>query len=176
MVNDDQIRRFMQESGWENLNHEELTDAVSNELERLVKQGLIEQLVGEDGKFYYRSAKKSKICEIKESPIHGYGLFASCDIKAGTTLFETHTKNPNYREHKNRKDFEWVDLQSLSPEWVNMKPNCSYNHSSSDPNCMSRTTEKTKLLVAIKDIKTGEELLVDYRQDKDLQQPEQEWN
>lgn len=59
MVSDDQLRRFMESSGWDKLTREELHQAVSDELETLVKQGSVEQLVGEDGNFYYRSTRNN---------------------------------------------------------------------------------------------------------------------
>ena len=55
MSSDEQIRRFMQASGWDNLTREELAEAVSDELDKLVKSGQVERLIGEDGSFYYKS-------------------------------------------------------------------------------------------------------------------------
>ena len=49
------IKKFMRESGWDKLSEEELTEAVSKQLEVMIKLGQVEQLVGEDGEFYYRS-------------------------------------------------------------------------------------------------------------------------
>ena len=51
----EKIRKFMLESGWDKLSEEELTQAVSEQLEAMIKLGQVEQLVGEDGEFYYRS-------------------------------------------------------------------------------------------------------------------------
>ena len=51
----ERIKKMMEESGWDKLNEEELADAVSEQLEALVKLGIVEQLIGEDGEFYYRS-------------------------------------------------------------------------------------------------------------------------
>ena len=45
----------MQEAGWDKLSEEELTKAVSEQLEVMIKLGQVEQLIGEDGEFYYRS-------------------------------------------------------------------------------------------------------------------------
>ena len=58
LLSDEQIRRFMEESGWDQMSEEELIRAVSQQLEIMVNNGEIEQLVGEDGEFYYRSIKK----------------------------------------------------------------------------------------------------------------------
>lgn len=49
------IESFMKKSGWDKLNEEELMDAVSEQLQMMVKRGQVERLVGEDGEFYYRS-------------------------------------------------------------------------------------------------------------------------
>jgi hypothetical protein len=54
---DAKIRKFMNKLGWDKLSEEDLATAVSNELDKLVKQGLVERLIGEDGEFYYRSTK-----------------------------------------------------------------------------------------------------------------------
>ena len=53
----DKIKRLMEEIGWDKLSKEELFQAISKQLELMVKQGDIEQLVGEDGEFYYRAKK-----------------------------------------------------------------------------------------------------------------------
>tara|TARA_Y100000296_G_C5041706_1_gene190220 strand:+ start:173 stop:370 length:198 start_codon:yes stop_codon:yes gene_type:complete len=58
LLTDEQIRRFMKESGWDKLSKEEVKHKVSEELNKLVEQGLVERLIGEDGEFYYRSIKK----------------------------------------------------------------------------------------------------------------------
>ena len=95
-------------------------------------------------------------CEIKSSDVHGKGIFATEIIPANKVLFETHKKI------------------SGALEWLNLVPNCSYNHSS-DPNCNSLTLGDYKYLVTLREIKEGEELLVDYNKDKDLEQPQEGW-
>lgn len=60
MIDDDKIRAFMKSSGWDQLSEEELVHVVSKELDGLIEQGLIERLVGEDGKFYYRTTKQAR--------------------------------------------------------------------------------------------------------------------
>lgn len=52
---DEKIRAFMKREGWDKLSEEELAEKVSDALNLLVKVGLVEQLIGEDGEFYYRS-------------------------------------------------------------------------------------------------------------------------
>jgi len=55
---DEKVRQFMIREGWDKLSKEEIKHKVSEALSLLMKVGLVEQLVGEDGKFYYRSIKK----------------------------------------------------------------------------------------------------------------------
>jgi SET domain-containing protein len=108
---------------------------------------------------------KNRICEVKESPIHGMGLFALCDIKEGSQLFETHIM-----------DKDWVEgMPKGLFSWINLLPNCMYNHSKTKFNCTSETEGNRKFLVATRDIKKGDEILTDYTEDPDLEQPEDNW-
>ena len=95
--------------------------------------------------------------EFKQSTVHGKGVFATEIIPANKVLFETHKKT------------------SGALEWLNLIPNCSYNHSTT-PNCHSLTLGDYKYLVTLSKIEVGEELLVDYNKDRDLEQPKKEWN
>jgi len=97
------------------------------------------------------------LCNFKDSNVHGKGIFAKELISANKVLFETHRKS------------------SGAFEWLNLIPNCSYNHSI-EPNCHSLTLGDYKYLVTLREIEVGEELLVDYNKDKDLEQPKKEWN
>ena len=95
-------------------------------------------------------------CEFKESKVHGKGIFAKETIPANKVLFETHKKT------------------SGALEWANLMPNFMYNHSD-EPNCRSLTLGDFKYLVTLREVKEGEELLVDYTKDKDLEQPQEGW-
>jgi membrane protease subunit (stomatin/prohibitin family) len=53
---DEKVRQFMIREGWDKLSKEELLRVVSEQLEVMVKDGDVEQLIGEDGEFYYRKA------------------------------------------------------------------------------------------------------------------------
>lgn len=94
--------------------------------------------------------------EFKQSKVQGKGIFATKDLDANKVLFETHKKT------------------SGALEWINLTPNCSYNHSVK-PNCRSLTFGDYKYLVTLRKIENREELLVDYNKDKDLEQPEEGW-
>jgi SET domain-containing protein len=96
-------------------------------------------------------------CEVQKSPIHGSGVFATENISAEVTLFETH-------------------VLGAADRWVNISPNCQYNHSKENANCRSETKRGFKFLVTIREIKKGEELLVDFTLDTDLEQPQEGWS
>ena len=100
-----------------------------------------------------------KSFELRKSAIHGNGIFALENITANKELFQTHV----------------MDGPAFANVWVNMKPNCSYNHSKVNANCISSTRGKFKFLLSVRDIKKGEELLADYTKDKDLEQPQEGW-
>ena len=102
---------------------------------------------------------KESLCELRKSPIAGDGIFSLCPIAKGTVLFETHIK----------------DAPDWNSSWINLTPNCLYNHSKDGANCVSQTNGKWKVLIAVRDIQDGEELLVDYTKDPDLEQPQEDW-
>ena len=95
-------------------------------------------------------------CELRTSDVHGRGIFATESLPANKVLFETHK-------------------QTIGAfEWLNLVPNCSYNHSN-EPNCRSLTLGDFKYLVTLREVEKGEELLVNYRKDRDLEQPKKGW-
>ena len=108
------------------------------------------------------------VCEVQKSPIHGNGVFAEEDIAAEVTLFETHVLGVGAER--------WVSTAVGPRSWVNISPNCQYNHSKKNTNCRSETRGRFKFLVTIREIKKGEELLVDFTLDTDLEQPQEGWS
>jgi len=100
---------------------------------------------------------------VNNSKVHGKGLFAVSDIEKNTTLHVTHV-------HK-----ELVDYTGISSSWINLTPNNQYNHSKERENCKIVTDGLTKGLVTLRNIIAGEELLVDYTKDLELEQPEPGW-
>jgi len=94
--------------------------------------------------------------ELRDSNVHGSGIFASKKIEKNTVLFPTHKR-----------------LRG-AVRWINLSPNCMYNHSSK-PNCESVTDEGYKRLVTLRDVEEDEELLVDYTKDEELEQPKDDW-
>ena len=53
----EQLKQRMIEAGWDKLSREELLEEISSTLDDLVRSGQVERLIGEDGRFYYRSKK-----------------------------------------------------------------------------------------------------------------------
>ena len=94
---------------------------------------------------------------LEDSDIHGIGLFAKQDIPKNTLIHYTHSYHPRYKS------------------WINLVPNCKYNHSKKNENCEIVTEDKAMKMVTSKDISGGEELLVDYTKNETLEQPQEEW-
>lgn len=55
LLTDEQMRALMKECGWDKLSEEELVEAITEQLQVMMGRGQVEQLIGEDGEFYYRS-------------------------------------------------------------------------------------------------------------------------
>ena len=93
---------------------------------------------------------------IKDSPIHGQGLFAKVDISIGSELGESHCfLMQNY------------DLETKTwerKEWMRKPMGAFLNHSS-DPNVTVEVRENNAFLIATKDILEGEEITVTYEEE-----------
>lgn len=98
----------------------------------------------------------SDMVKLGVSEIDGIGLIAAQFIKKGTHIQRTHFHIDN-------------------TGWLNLMPNCQYNHSVKDENCEIITKDNMKYLISLKDIEIGEEILVDYTKDNDLEQPQVGW-
>ena len=120
------------------------------------------------------------ILTIKKSPIEGLGLYATADIKANSFIGLTHIKDKNFENgyirtplggfynHSNEPNVRRVvsdDLPKLKcgdqiDESLNMSkiPDGKANRENLYPNVEGRYM----FLVAIKDIKTGQELTANY--------------
>lgn len=83
---------------------------------------------------------------IKKSKVHGLGLFATEDIKAGHDFGETHV----FVVNNNRR------------EWVRTPLGGFINHNEI-PNCYINTESEDRTLYTVRPIKKGEEITVYYR-------------
>ena len=106
----------------------------------------------------------------KDSKVHGKGIFSTEPIAKDIVLFNTHMRTKTPSSPQGTAIFE----HPLGV-WVNLSPNYRYNHSKVNANCVSVTSGNFKVLVTVREIKEGEEILVDYHKDKDLEQPHADW-
>lgn len=122
--------------------------------------------------------KDKLICktEVRKSPIHQYGVFATEDIKVDEIIEEcvvpTQCIEPKYEYMDGQVYITNIDTMSQyrftgptdSHYWIIPAGNAlTYNHSLEE-NCMSYHDLENRLLVfkATKDIKKGEEVLWNY--------------
>ena len=105
---------------------------------------------------YSAKGEISKMVREDDSSIHGVGLFAKEDIPNNAFIHDTHV---------------W---SNMADSYINLKPNCKYNHSI-NPNCKVRKAGNMMKLESIMSIKKGDELLVDYNQNPDIELPQEDW-
>jgi hypothetical protein len=84
---------------------------------------------------------------IKDSSIHGLGIFATCDIPEKTVLGIAHVKM-----------VEWLNFPQ---DYCRTPLGGFYNHSDT-PNCTLEDCDQIKRLVTIMDIRRGEEVTCKY--------------
>src|SRR5262249_47136676 len=82
---------------------------------------------------------------VEKSDIHGLGLIATSDIKAGTDLGISHILDEAYKDGLIRT------------------PLGGFINHSDNPNCKYQIDGKNLRLITIRDIKKGEEVTVSYR-------------
>ena len=117
-------------------------------------------------------AKKVKY-EVRESSVHGRGVFASKDIKKGKKIIEyTGARIPWEEAHRRFNDkkahshtmFFGIDDTTVIDGNDGGNEAKYINHSCS-PNCKSKNDEGRIFVYAKKNIKKGDELFYDYKLD-----------
>jgi uncharacterized protein len=100
---------------------------------------------------------------VKDSKIHGNGLFAGRDFKKGEIVVKYNLKLLTKEEFENlsEKEKHYTDFQD-GKYWLFQVPERFVNHSC-DPN--TNPDQIKRCDVAIKDIKKGEEITTDYSKD-----------
>ena len=97
---------------------------------------------------------------IKESKIHGMGIFASKDILRGEIIGVIKGYIKNYIITNRKESFFYPDWIGLSKgRWIDPLPPFNLINHSCNPNA---GIKGTKSVVAIKKIKKGEEISIDY--------------
>tara|TARA_Y100000310_G_scaffold130047_1_gene129218 strand:- start:1958 stop:2461 length:504 start_codon:yes stop_codon:yes gene_type:complete len=126
----------------------------------------------------------SEYAEVKESSIHNKGIFAKKDIPKGTSIIEYIGRKIKKNEaetigEKTLKDSEnhtksgGVYLFELNRKY-DLDGNVPYNtakyiNHSCNPNCEAITEDNHVWIIALKDIKEGEELNYNYGYDLEIE-------
>jgi uncharacterized protein len=121
--------------------------------------------------------------EIRPSPIHGLGAFATRRIRKGTRLIEYTGErltpsaadaryDDDRREHPHVLLFT-VDRRTVIDAGVGVNESRYFNHSCA-PNCEAVTEQRRVYLEALRTIAAGEELTYDYQLERG-RWPSPEW-
>jgi len=112
------------------------------------------------------------LIKVRNSKVHGRGVFALRDIKKGTRIVEylgdriSHKEaDERYEDHDENDNHTFlfiVDKRTVIDAGVGGNDARFINHGC-DPNCESDTTQRRVFIDAIRNIKRGEELNYDYR-------------
>ena len=118
-------------------------------------------------------------CEVRQSPIHGRGVFASRQIRKGSRIIE-YVGEKIDKEESNRRGLELFEesqktggaavyIFDLNDEW-DLDGNKEYNDArlinhSCEPNAEMVNEDDELWLYALRDIRQGEEISFDYGYD-----------
>jgi hypothetical protein len=115
---------------------------------------------------------ESPLMQVRNSDLHGLGVFATQDIKKGTRIIEylgdhiSHAEADRRYESKDDSDNHTflfsVDRKLVIDAGVNGNDARYFNHSC-DPNCESVIENRRVFIEAIKDIAAGDEMTYDYQ-------------
>lgn len=99
---------------------------------------------------------------VKQSKIHGKGVFAKSNLKKGEVILEIDgscvVKDiSKLTEHQKQFQCDW-----LGDKVVLMQPPERYINHSCDPNSYVKTINSIRTLLAMRNIKKGEEITYDY--------------
>jgi hypothetical protein len=118
---------------------------------------------------------------VRRSRVHGYGAFATRDIKKGEVIDEylgdriTHAQaDKRYEDHDENDNHTFlfiVDKKTVIDAGVGGNDARFINHKC-DPNCESEIKKGRVFIVATKNIKKGEELGYDYQIGREKDDPE----
>tara|TARA_Y100000034_G_C6844575_1_gene382460 strand:+ start:780 stop:1163 length:384 start_codon:yes stop_codon:yes gene_type:complete len=122
-----------------------------NQIRRAIREELCALLLKERG---ILTEQKNKL-KIKKSPVHGLGVFAVEDIPANTNLGPAQIKQPE-------GGYQMTTLGKY------------HNHSYS-PTCYNKMVGNTRYLYPHTDLKSGDEITIDYTLQTDLEQPNSWW-
>lgn len=109
--------------------------------------------------------------KLARSKIHRWGVYAAEFIPAGRKVIEYTGERISRRETRRRSEAsEFTYLFTLDSYWTidgaSGGSGAEYINHSCDPNLISRILKGHILYMSVRDIKSGEELTIDYRFDK----------
>jgi uncharacterized protein len=118
------------------------------------------------------AARPRRRLQVRRSGVHGKGVFATVDLAAGATLIEyageviswpeALRRHPHDPAQPNHTFFFHIDDGHVIDGGVGGNSSRWINHSC-DPNCEAEeTADKRVFIVALRDIRAGEELFFDY--------------
>ena len=117
-----------------------------------------------------------QLYEVRDSPVHGTGVFATGKIKKGTRIIEYTGERISTKEGERRYDDDQNDYAFVLLFTVDKKTvldggvggsDAKYINHSCDPNCEATIDKKRVFIEAIRDIEPGEELNYDYAFERD---------
>jgi len=113
--------------------------------------------------------EEDNLYEIKSSLIHGTGLFARADIATGTHVLEYVGERVTKEESLRRRLEDNFFVFTVTDEFdidgaVDWNPARFINHSCA-PNCEAEMKDEHIWIIALRDIKAGEELTFNYGYD-----------
>ena len=118
--------------------------------------------------------------EVRESPLHGLGVFATRRIRKGARVIEylgervSHAEADRRYEHKDAADNHTflfiVDARTVIDAGVDGNEARFVNHACM-PNCESVIEKRRVFIDAIRTIEPGEELTYDYQIQRDVDDP-----
>ncbi len=120
------------------------------------------------------------LIEVRDSPVHGLGVFALRRIRKGTRIIEYLGERISHAEADRRYDLKEdndnhtflfiVDERTVIDAGVNGNAARFINHTCG-PNCESVTQDRRVFIEALRTIEPGEELAYDYQIEWDPQDP-----
>jgi SET domain-containing protein len=124
--------------------------------------------------------RTSSSIEVRDSALHGLGVFATKRIKKGTRVLEylgervSHAEADRRYDDKDENDNHTflfiVDGRTVIDAGVNGNEARFINHGC-DPNCESVIEERRVFIEAIRDIAPGDELTYDYQIQREAHDP-----
>jgi hypothetical protein len=124
--------------------------------------------------------RQAPFIEVRESPLHGLGVFAACRIRKGTRVIEylgervSHAEADRRYEQKDADDAHTflfiVDARTVIDAGVDGNEARFVNHSC-EPNCESVIEDRRVFIEALRAIEPGEELTYDYQIQREPDDP-----